>query len=83
MGGYLHSTIHSTTGKSKSHNQKFQNPVLYRQYSAGGLNQNNRAPIFNKLFINPEKLEDLEKSENGNAMVPLNSQANQSEKVYT
>jgi len=83
LGGYLHSTIHSTAARSKSHNQKFQNPELYRQYSAGGINQTNGAPIWNKLFTNPEKTDDLEKAETGNAMVPLNSDSNRSEKVNT
>ena len=50
LGGYLHSTLHSPSTKTKSHNQKFQNSNLYRQYSASTTVNN---PIWNK-FLNSE-----------------------------
>jgi len=76
LGGYLHSTIHSPTARTKSHNQKFQNSNLYRQYSASAAFPNNQmvsngVPIWNKLFTE-SKENGLSVQNDGTVMVPLN-----------
>lgn len=76
LGGYLHSTIHSPTARAKSHNQKFQNSNLYRQYSASAAFTNNQiasngAPIWNKLFSD-SKENGMALQNDCTVMVPLN-----------
>lgn len=81
LGGYLHSTVHSpATTRIKTHNQKFQNPSLYRQFSASGLVSANQLssqnPWTNDLTYN--------RSNTSNSEVPVFiSQPNESVNIST
>jgi hypothetical protein len=66
LGGYLHSTIYSPASKAKSHNQKFQNSALYRQYSAGGSVQHNSNDVWKRYKDNNNNNNNNNNANNNN-----------------
>lgn len=84
LGGYLHSTVHSSIGKTKSHNQKFQASNFFRQDSTGASLHsapvNNGANVWNKVFESNNEAGHTPLLANNTTLV-TNNESNQAGKV--